>query len=116
MERLSGSSAPGTVGDLLEMWMKREAPKTMSVRTQTMVRSMVEKHVLPSLGHVKVGDLRVEHVEALLDAKAAEGLARSSLVKLHSYLGQAFDAGVRRRLVGWNPARIAVVPQARGEP
>lgn len=111
-ERVSGTAAPGTVGELLDLWLKREAPKTMSLRTQAMVRSMVSNHVMPGLGQMKVGDLRVDHVESLLDAKAAEGLARSSLVKLHSFLGQAFDAGVRRRLVGWNPVRVAVVPQA----
>lgn len=42
-------------------------------------------------------------------------MALSSLVKLHSYLGQAYDAGVRRRLVGWNPARVAVVPPAQSK-
>lgn len=51
----------------------------------------------------------------VLDEKAEGGMARSSLVKLHSYLGQAYDAGVRRRLVGWNPARVAVVPAAQSK-
>jgi integrase len=112
LERTAGAAAPGTVGQLLDLWLNREAPKTMSLRTRKSVKSMVDKHLMPSMAQVKVGELRVEHFEDLLNAKRAEGLARSSLVKLHSYLGQAFDAGVRRRLVGWNPARVAVVPQA----
>lgn len=112
LELQAGAAAPGTVGELFNLWLSREAPKTMSVRTLALVRSMVTNHLLPVFGDVRLRDLQVDHVERLLDSKASEGLARSSLVKLHSYLGQAFDAGVRRRLVGWNPARVAVVPQA----
>ena len=113
LEQTGRASQPATVGELIDLWLSREAPKTMSPRTLAGVRSMVSNHIVPAVGQVKVRELRAEDVEQLLDAKAGEGLARSSLVKLHSYLGQAYDAGVRRRLVGWNPARVAVVPEAR---
>jgi integrase len=112
LERTSGAVTPNTVGELVAKWLTREAPKTMSPRTLTMVRTMVTNHILPSLGQMRVSELRAEHVEQLLDTKARQGFARSSLVKLHSYLGQAYDAGMRRRLVSWNPARVAVIPPA----
>lgn len=112
LERTAGAATPGTVGELLKLWLSREAPKTMSPRTLTMVKTMVANHLMPAFGQIKVSALRAEDVERLLDEKAVKGLARSSLVKLHSYLGQAYDAGVRRRLVGWNPARVAVIPAA----
>lgn len=110
LERNSGAVGPNTLGELMTNWLVREAPKTMGARTLTMVRSMVTKHILPTLSHMRVDQLRAEHVEQLLEAKARQGLARSSLVKLHSYLGQAYDAGMRRRVVSWNPARVAIVP------
>lgn len=112
LDRLDSSAVPVSVAELMELWLSRVAPKSMSVNTLSSVRSMVDNHILPSLGSLPLRGLRVEHVEALLDAKKAEGLSRSSLVKLHSYLGQAFEMGVRRRLVAWNPARVAVVPDA----
>lgn len=55
LERSAGAVAPGTVGELLRMWLSREAPKTMSPRTLTMVRIMVANHLMPVLGQVKVG-------------------------------------------------------------
>lgn len=37
-----------------------------------MVRTMVAKHILPTLGQMRVSELRAEHVEQLLDAKARQ--------------------------------------------
>lgn len=42
--------------------------------------------------------------------RQVETLAKSSLIKLRSYLAQAFDFGLRRRHVVWNPARVAELP------
>lgn len=85
LERTSGAVTPSTVGELIVKWLTREAPKSMSPRTLIMVRTMVTNHIMPTLGLVRVSELRAEDVEQLLDAKARQGLARSSLVKLHSY-------------------------------
>lgn len=103
------ATAPETVGQLVEAWLKRAAPKRMDTRTLSMVESMVRNHLTPVLGGVKVTALTVEDVEAWLDAKADQ-LAKSSLIKLRSYLAQAFDFGLRRRHVVWNPARVAELP------
>jgi len=51
----------------------------------------------------------VEDVEAFLDARA-ETHSKSTLVKLRTILAQAFDFGIRRRHVSWNPARVAELP------
>lgn len=103
------ASAPATVGELVESWLSRAAPKRMDERTLSMVEPMVRNHLHPVLGGVRVQALTVEDVEAWLDAKA-DKLARSTLVKLRSYLAQAFDFGLRRRHVTWNPARVAELP------
>ncbi len=105
----TSSPAPTTVGELVESWRRRAAPKRMDERTLAMVESMLRLHVQPVLGAVRVQALTVEDVEGWLDAKAAV-LAKSSLVKLRSYLAQAFDFGLRRRHVSWNPARVAELP------
>ncbi|MBA3361934.1 MAG: site-specific integrase [Acidimicrobiia bacterium] len=108
LENLS-ASAPKTVADLVSLWLSKGAPKNMDRRTLTMVESMVRNHLITSLGSVRVGALMVEDVEAWLDAKA-ETMAKSSVIKLRSYLAQAFDFGIRRRHAVWNPARIAELP------
>lgn len=107
-------NAPRTVAELVLSWLAKGAPVEMSPRTLTMVETMVRLHILGPLGKVKVGALTTEDVEAWLDAKAGT-LAKSSLIKLRSYLAQAFDFGIRRRHVNWNPARIAVLPKGAAD-
>jgi integrase len=64
---------------------------------------------VPTFGAVRVTALTVEDVEGWLGVKA-HTLAKSSVVKLRSYLAQAFDFGIRRRHATWNPARVAELP------
>lgn len=109
------SSDSITVDELCQRWLDREAPKTMTPNTLNLVESLLRNHVSPVLGKQVATQLWVEDFEGLLDAKKAQGFARSTLVKLHSYLAQAYDFGLRRRLVVWNPARMAVVPAAPGK-
>ena len=59
------------------------------------------------LGTKRLRALTVEDVEHALDACAAEGLSRASLIKVRSVLGQALDFAERRQLVGRNVARLA---------
>lgn len=69
LERTSGAVTPNTVGELVAKWLTREAPKTMSPRTLTMVRTMVTNHALPTLVQMRVSELRAEHIEQLLMRK-----------------------------------------------
>ena len=78
-------------------------------------KQLVETHVLPSLGHIDVERVTVEMVEAWMEALSKD-LARSTVVKIRSQLALAFDYGVRRRLVDWNPARIAELPPSGSPP
>ncbi len=105
----TSTGAPATVGELVDSWLTRAAPKRMSERTMAMVDSMVRHHLDPVLGSVRIHALTVEDVERWLEAKA-DTMAKSSLIKLRSYLAQAYDFGLRRRHVTWNPARAAELP------
>jgi integrase len=74
-----------------------------------MVNSLVANHIRPVFGNVRLAVVTVEDVETFLDARV-ETLSRSTLKKLRSILAQAFDFGIRRRHVTWNPARAAELP------
>jgi integrase len=101
--------APVTVEDLCEAWLTRSAPKRKSEKSLYDDRRLVELHVLPRFGSTKVAALTVEDVEEWLDA-LLETLARSTVVKIKGQLAMAFDHGIRRRHVSWNPARLAEMP------
>lgn len=111
----SSPAAPVTVAELISQWRARTAPKRKSVTTLAMTDSLIRNHIIPVLGSVRVADLTAEHVESFLDARAS-GLSKSTLIKLRTILAQAFDYGVRRRHVNWNPARVAELPVDVGSP
>jgi integrase len=71
--------------------------------------------VLPGLGKAKLSALSVEDVEAWMD-ELSKRLSKSTLVKVRSQLALAFDYGIRRRIIDWNPARIAEMPSASTPP
>lgn len=58
-------------------------------------------------------DLTVEMVESWL---AELRLSRSSVIKIRSQLALALDHGIRRRVIDWNPARVALLPPTDDTP
>lgn len=106
---MSSPTSPDTVGQLVEAWLTRAAPKRKSQTTMAMTDSLIRNHIDPVLGHLRLSAVTVEDVEAFLDARG-ETHSKSTLVKLRSILAQAFDFGIRRRHVNWNPARVAELP------
>ena len=103
-------AAPGTVGELVESWLSRAAPKRKSASTMDTTRRLVRSHILSAFASVKVSDVRAETVEAWMDAMAEAGLAKSTIVKVRGILAQVFDHAIRRRHAVWNPARVAELP------
>jgi integrase len=95
-----------TVGDLAERWLERVASRK-SDTTREMYHRLVDKH-LPPLAPIRAEQLTVRHVEDWLDAR--DHLARSTLKKLRSMLGQILDYGRRHRVLVVNVARDAELP------
>lgn len=95
-----------TIGDLTDRWLDRVAARK-SHQTREMYYRLAKKHLAP-LSSVKVEQLTVRHVEDWLDAR--DHLARSTLKKLRSMLGQILDYGLRHRVVTVNVARGAELP------
>lgn len=102
----------GTVADLLERWIAAGAPSRQGRKGEAWLqatRTLTENHLLPTLGRYRLQELRPEHVEAMLAARTH--LSRSTLRHLRGLLSQAFEWGVRRRSIRWNPVKSAIVPE-----
>jgi excisionase family DNA binding protein len=86
-----------TVASFLTDWLEREVPKfARSVNTRENYRWAVEGHLVPGLGHIRLARLTADDVDALLESRAAAGLARSSVSRLRTVLGTALDHAARR--------------------
>jgi len=111
----SSSSEITTVGALVEDWLAKAAPARKSAAWLETSRNLVESHVLPGLSKAKLAAISVEDIESWM-GELSKRLSLSTLVKVRSQLALAFDYGIRRRIVDWNPARIAEMPSATTPP
>jgi integrase len=102
--------APETLDDLLDVYVKRVAPRTKSESSMAVVRSLVANHISPALGSRRLNTITVEHLEAFFDAGVEKGLSRGTLVKIRAILSQSMDVAVKRRHMTWNPSRAAELP------
>lgn len=109
------AGAPETVGEVVARWRATlVAGEGQSSQNLARIDSQIRNHVTGPIGSVPVSALTPDDVEAWLAERtngAGELLARSTLKKLRSVLAQAYDYGVRRRYVTWNPARVAELPK-----
>lgn len=104
-----------TVADATETFMARVVPN-MTHNGRPLSPSTLETYrwcaglITDELGAKKVDALTVEDVEAMLDRLQTKGLAKASLWKVRSKLGQILDTARRRKHVTENVARDAELP------
>ncbi|WP_242910749.1 site-specific integrase [Actinomadura terrae] len=91
--------------DLLER--QGRAPSTIRNHRKNLRNHLVK------IGHIKLGDLTVQHVEDWL-AEVAESLATGTLRQAHNLLSRAIDHAMRRDKVTRNVSRMAT--QIKGKP
>jgi len=101
-----------TLADYLRSWIaglrdarhERIRPTTLDHYTL-----IVERHIIPALGAVKLSALTARRVQAWLDADP--GSART-VHHHHAVLRRALNVAVRHRLLAWNPATAVELPDA----
>jgi integrase len=84
-----------TVDALLDEWLD-ELAGTVSYRTWLNRESLVRSHIKPTIG-----------------AKIAEGLAPSTVKRIHILLNQVLKVAVRRKYISTNPVEEATPPRER---
>jgi integrase len=100
-----------TVGVLLDRWLDEAVALTVRPRTLASYKYVVRVHLRPALGDAPLASLTAQHVQGLLNTKAASGLAPRTVGYLRGVLRQALGFAERMDLVGRNVARLARPPR-----
>lgn len=110
-----GSSATSvTVGEYLQRWLSDVvAHRVDSLNTVDNYRSVVQAHLVPALGTVRLTKLTPEMVDRFLAARATAGLSRSYVGRMKSVLTDALRHAERRGLVSRNAAALAIMPRCQ---
>jgi integrase len=105
---ISGAKTP-RLGEHLDAWLERgtaRVRKPWSPATAEDYESIVRAHLKPTLGHVRLEDLSVDHVEALL-----ADIPGNRAVNIRTALSSALSMAVKQRLVPYNVAKLASIAE-----
>ena len=96
--------------DWLTTWLKTYKQPSVRENTYQGEKRIVEKHLIPTIGHYPLQDLRADHIQKMLNRKLVNGSLKGDkplsarmvehiYVVLHDALGQA----VKNQVIGRNP-------------
>jgi len=123
-----------TVAQYLHHWLEADIDRRVAARTAARHRGIVEKNIIPKLGHVPVRKLTAIHIEAFetelqregwvkprakqkikegeeAPAQEKRGLSAQTVQHIHRTLSQALGHAVRLGVLFKNPARQVRPPR-----
>ncbi|TFC59469.1 MULTISPECIES: tyrosine-type recombinase/integrase [unclassified Cryobacterium] len=92
------STSTVTLETWINKWFTTIAPKKNRPNTQKAWRSIIQNHIIPSIGHVQLKSLQPDHVLKMENDIIAKGL-RPTAVTAYSILSIALEYALRAKLV-----------------
>lgn len=109
---------PLTVAQYLERWLRDAVEPNVEPKTLRTATDIVRRHLLPSLGRLRLQQLRPAHIQAYYTEKLRAGrldgrggLSPSSVLRHHQVLHAALRRAVRWQLLAVNPADAVEPPR-----
>jgi integrase len=103
-----------TVGEYLDKWLKA-AKDTVRQSTHERHEELVEIHIGPALGRIRLKDLNPAHARFFYRERLDSGLAPATVHKIHAVLHKALKAAVADGLIPRNAAAGLKLPRIAPE-
>ena len=108
-----------TVGEyVLERWLNKHKKPQIAATTYDRYKGTIKTHIIPSLGHLKLQDLRPDHIEFYFSSKRENGridkpggLSENTLKKHYVLLNEAMNRAVKLKLIKYNPLQAVESPK-----
>ena len=94
---LQKSNTVNTFGDLLYYWLEFNSPKNKQT-TQDKYEFLIEKHIAPELGKVKLSKISSTMINKFIDGKI-KNLANSYVRTIAIIMKSALELGIRERFI-----------------
>ena len=91
-----------SLAQYLEHWLEEVHKPAIKLTTYAKYRRVIDRHILPELGHLQLKKLTPEHLERLYAKKTREGLSASMVRHMHVILHEALEQAVRKRYLAQN--------------
>jgi len=107
---ISIAANPQTLGQYLQTWLADVRP-TMKARTHERFEELIDLHIVPVLGRVRLEKLSPAHVQNLLTKKLGEGLSASTVVAIRNVLRNSLNRALRWGMAARNVATLVDAPR-----
>jgi integrase len=104
-----------TLGDYLASWIAGlEGARNARIRPRTLehYRLVVERHIVPALGTLRLSALTARRIQSWIDADPG---APRTVHHHHAVLRRALNVAVRQRVLAYNPALAVELPPVAGD-
>jgi integrase len=95
-----------SLAQYLEHWLEEVLKPAIKLTTYAKYRRVIDRHILPELGHLQLRKLTPEHLERLYALKMREGSSASMVRHIHVILHEALEQAVRKRYLAQNVSNL----------
>lgn len=99
-----------TVESWFKVWKEEYAASSMRENTIAHIDSMFRYHIKPEIGHMKMQDVRTEHIQMLLNKMKKQEYSLGFIKRVRNVLSQMFKQAYRNDMIMRNPVENAVTP------
>jgi integrase len=93
------------------IWLEEYKKRTLKPATYSHLHQMLHRYVLPTLGHYRLRDLRIENIQILINKLADKGLAVGTLKDIHKPIHGALEQAVKNDLIAKNVSKKVRFPK-----
>ena len=105
------SNYKGTTAEFLVRWLAQYVTPPLSPTTTETYAKMVNVHIIPTLGSIKLTELKPEHVQRFYASEVKRGLSTTTVRHFHMVLHKALDHAMKWGLVARNVVDAVDAPQ-----
>jgi len=109
-EGMTFASSKITLDDFFSSWLI-SMKASIKPRTWSQYEQLVHQHICPSLGYIRVKDLRPDQIQSLYNRLQEHEIGVHTIRKIHAVLHSALSHASKMNMIRVNPASAAIKPQ-----
>lgn len=102
--------------EFLRLWLDTSVKSRVRPLTYAGYKVNVDKHLVPSLGQIRVDQITPLHVQEMINQRLRAGFSPKTVAYIHQVLRTALSAAVRWDIVSRNVARLVDRPRIERKP
>lgn len=110
------SRGTGTVAQFLTTWLENSAKPRLRPSTYRSYSDLIQLHLIPSIGHLRLDRLGPAHVQSMLNSKLASGLSPRRVEFIRAVLRTALNQAIKWEMLTKNAATLADSPRVTRRP